>query len=395
MVEPATKRRWTRVAFGDVVRKVSDRVDPETSGLERYVAGEHMDTDNLRISRWGTTGDGYLGPAFHMRFKPGQVLYGSRRTYLRKVAVADFAGITANTTFVLEPEDPNVLLPELLPFIMQTESFHDHSIKQSKGSVNPYINYSDLAWYEFALPPVEEQRRIAEGIAALGTTVETLKAVVDSSTRVALAVVDDSLRATDAVEMRVDQAFEVQIGRQRAPKYATGTQACRYLRAANIKDGRLLLDDVLEMDFTADERRTFRLTTGDVLITEGCGSPEELGATARWSGELSDDVCFQNTLLRLRPRKGVTTAGFAYAWARHAYKSGKFLRVARGSNILHIGSKRLSAMPMKVPQLRAQDDLEEMLVRVEIASSNASQRRSALESARRRILNENLGESSE
>jgi type I restriction enzyme S subunit len=65
------KADWGRVAFGDVVRHVKDRVDPEESGLERYVAGEHMDTDDLRIRRWGTIGDGYLGPAFHMRFKPG------------------------------------------------------------------------------------------------------------------------------------------------------------------------------------------------------------------------------------------------------------------------------------------------------------------------------------
>ena len=124
---------WTRVAFGDIVRQVRDRVDPEESSLERYVAGEHMDTDDLRIRRWGTIGDGYLGPAFHMRFKPGHVLYGSRRTYLRKVAVADFEGITANTTFVLETKDPQVLLPELLPFLMQTESFHAHSIEAVQG----------------------------------------------------------------------------------------------------------------------------------------------------------------------------------------------------------------------------------------------------------------------
>jgi hypothetical protein len=114
MPEAAPEKDWTRVAFGDVVRQVRDRVDPDESGLERYVAGEHMDTDDLRIRRWGQIGDGYLGPAFHMRFKPGHVLYGSRRTYLRKVAVADFEGITANTTFVIESKDPTVLLPELL-----------------------------------------------------------------------------------------------------------------------------------------------------------------------------------------------------------------------------------------------------------------------------------------
>jgi type I restriction enzyme S subunit len=163
MPDVATKKAdWTTVAFGDVVRQVKDKVDPLESGLERYVAGEHMGTDDLRIRRWGEIGADYLGPAFHMRFKPGHVLYGSRRTYLRKVAVADFEGITANTTYVLESKDPDVLLPDLLPFIMQTESFHQHSIRESKGSVNPYVNFSDLAWYEFALPPLEEQRRVAE-----------------------------------------------------------------------------------------------------------------------------------------------------------------------------------------------------------------------------------------
>lgn len=163
----AQKDGWTKVMFGDVVRQVKDKVDPWDSGLERYVAGEHMDTDELKIRRWGSIGDDYLGPAFHMRFKPGQVLYGSRRTYLRKVAVADFEGITANTTFVLESKDPKKLLPELLPFIMQTESFHEHSIRESKGSVNPYVNFTDLIWYEFGLPHIKEQRRLAKLLASI------------------------------------------------------------------------------------------------------------------------------------------------------------------------------------------------------------------------------------
>lgn len=164
------KPGWQQVKFGDVVRQVKDKVDPNTAGLDRYIAGEHMDTDDLRICWWGEIGANYLGPAFHMRFKPGQVLYGSRRTYLRKVAVPDFEGICANTTFVLESKDPKVLLPELLPFIMQTDCFNEHSVKQSKGSVNPYVNFSDLAWFEFALPPLEEQKNFTNLLLNLEST---------------------------------------------------------------------------------------------------------------------------------------------------------------------------------------------------------------------------------
>ncbi len=131
-----------------------------------------MDTDDLRLRRWGEIGSGYLGPAFHMRFKPGQVLYGSRRTYLRKVAVADFDGICANTTFVLESKNPEELLPDLLPFLMQTDAFNDFSVKNSKGSVNPYINFSDLAQFEFALPPSDEQANLVEALAAFEESLE-------------------------------------------------------------------------------------------------------------------------------------------------------------------------------------------------------------------------------
>jgi type I restriction enzyme S subunit len=149
------------VHFGDIVRHVKVDVDAETSGLERYVAGEHMDTDDVQIRRWGVIGTGYLGPAFHRKFAPGQVLYGSRRTYLRKVAVADFEGICANTTFVLESKDSN-FDARLLPFLMLSARFTEHSIRVSKGSVNPYVNFKDIADFQFCLPPFSEQQRIAD-----------------------------------------------------------------------------------------------------------------------------------------------------------------------------------------------------------------------------------------
>jgi len=167
VVDQIGKQGWRRVKFGDVVVQSKEKADPEASGLERYVAGEHMATDDLRIRQWGQVGSGYLGPAFHMRFRPGQVLYGSRRTYLRKVAVAEFDGICANTTFVLESKDTNRLLQQYLPYIMQTTRFHEFSIKHSKGSVNPYINFSDLADYEFDLPPLAEQVQISERLAVV------------------------------------------------------------------------------------------------------------------------------------------------------------------------------------------------------------------------------------
>jgi type I restriction enzyme S subunit len=189
------KAGWRQVRFGDVVRQCKERADPETCGLERYIAGDHMDTDDLRLRRWGDIGSGYLGPAFHMRFKPGQVLYGSRRTYLRKVAVADFEGICANTTFVFEPKNPNELLPGFLPVVMQTDAFNAFSVKSSKGSVNPYINFSDLERFEFALPPIDEQRRLVELVASIAELEEELRAAEHKADQLQRAAMQDLLDA--------------------------------------------------------------------------------------------------------------------------------------------------------------------------------------------------------
>lgn len=156
------KTTWKRVYLGDVATASKEKVDPDSAEIERYIAGEHMDTNDLTIHRWGAVGDGYLGPAFHRRFRPGQVLYGSRRTYLRKVAVAEFNGVTANTTFVIETKNASVLLQEFLPFVMSSEPFHAFAIQESRGSVNPYVNWSDIERYEFDLPPLDEQKQLAD-----------------------------------------------------------------------------------------------------------------------------------------------------------------------------------------------------------------------------------------
>jgi type I restriction enzyme S subunit len=161
------KSAWKRVALGDVAKHVTDRVDAETSGLERFLAGEHIPSNDLAITQWGIIGRDPIGPMFYKRFKPGHVLYVSRRSYLRKTAVPEFEGITGEKTFVLESRDESVLLQQFLPFVLSAEVFHSYAVSNSRGSVNPYINWTELANYEFDLPPLDEQQRLADLLWAL------------------------------------------------------------------------------------------------------------------------------------------------------------------------------------------------------------------------------------
>lgn len=179
---------WDKMKFGDVVRLSKARCqDPLAEGYERYVGLEHLVPGNLRIRNWGNVADGVT---FTSVFKPGQVLFGKRRAYQRKVAVADFAGVCSGDIYVLESKDADVLLPELLPFICQTDAFFAHAVGTSAGSLSPRTNWSSLAGFEFALPPMEEQRRLALLLRAELDLIE--------AKQVALSQVDICLKAARA-----------------------------------------------------------------------------------------------------------------------------------------------------------------------------------------------------
>ena len=113
----------------------------EAAGIERVVGLEHIEPDDLRIRRWGDVAD---GTTFTTLFKPGQVLFGKRRAYQRKVAVADFEGVCSGDIYVLEPANDR-LMPELLPFLCQTDAFFDHAVGTSAGSLSPRTNWTALA----------------------------------------------------------------------------------------------------------------------------------------------------------------------------------------------------------------------------------------------------------
>ncbi|MFE1754540.1 restriction endonuclease subunit S [Streptomyces anandii] len=156
-------------------------------------------------------------------------------------------------------------------------------------------------------------------------------------------------------------AADVVLGRQRAPQHDSGPNMVPYLRAANVKDGVLDLTDVKEMNFAPSEQQTFSLRPGDVLITEGSGSISAVGASAVWRGEINGVVCFQNTLLRLRPRDDRADGRFLEWWARSAFGSGVFASIASGANIYHISAERVRALPIELPPLEEQRRIADFL----------------------------------
>jgi len=159
MSNPSINReKWSVIRFDQMAECLTVRVEPSETTLERYVGLEHLDPETLKISRWGTPSD-VIGEKLH--FWPGDIIFGKRRAYQKKLAVADFEGICSAHAMVLRAR-PEIVLPEFLPFFMQSDMFFERALSISVGSLSPTINWGTLAKQEFPLPPLDEQRRIAE-----------------------------------------------------------------------------------------------------------------------------------------------------------------------------------------------------------------------------------------
>ena len=143
--------------FGEIAESITERIDdPSSSGLDYYVGLEHLDPDALRISRWGSPSD---VEATKLRFYPGDVIYARRRAYQRKLGVADWDGVCSAHALVLRAR-PAVCLPEFLPYLLQSDQFHQRALEISVGSLSPTINWRTLAVQEFILPEQSEQRAV-------------------------------------------------------------------------------------------------------------------------------------------------------------------------------------------------------------------------------------------
>jgi len=150
---------WQKVNFEDMADLVTDRIDdPKESGLKDYIGLDHIDTDNIRIKRFGSTND---VEATKFLCKKGDIIFGKRNAYLRKVAVSDRAAVVSAHSMVLRSKDSKVI-SDFLPCFMQSSIFWKTAQAISEGSMSPTIKWKTLASQEFWIPSLPEQKKISE-----------------------------------------------------------------------------------------------------------------------------------------------------------------------------------------------------------------------------------------
>jgi type I restriction enzyme S subunit len=344
------KSHWKRVAFGDVVRNVNETVrDLEAAGIDRVIAMEHMDPGELKISRWGSTED---GTTFTRRVKPGQTLFGKRRAYQRKVAYAEFDAICSGDIYTFEADETQ-LRGDLLPFLVQSDGFFEHALGTSAGSLSPRTNWRDLKDFEFDLPPLDEQKRIADLLWAIeraaNARIERRIALIDAR-QVWLDRQVAEFVATKTVDFAETWARSPESGYSSAPvdevtgRYvlslsALGPEGYRPGNLKNVPDSQQIRAAVLER--------------GDLLVSRA-NTVDAVGRVGIFS-EDRDDVSFPDTMMRLNLRDDIAPE-FAAAVIGSTHGRVHMRRSAAGSatSMVKINRTSLGRLPFPVVAVREQ-----------------------------------------
>ena len=156
------------VKLGDVAYECRQTWTGSQSGVP-VVGLEHLIPGEIELKDW----DCDIEHTFSKKFIKGQVLLGRRRVYLKKAVVAPCDGICSGDITVIESNGK--ILSELLPYVIQNDRFFDYAMQGSAGSLSPRVKWEHLKNYEFSLPPLDEQKLLADKLWAAYRLKESYK----------------------------------------------------------------------------------------------------------------------------------------------------------------------------------------------------------------------------
>lgn len=375
------------VRFSDMARQVKTKVKPADTDLDRYVGLEHLDPESLHIRRWGVPGD-VTGEKIVVR--KGDIIFGKRRAYQRKVAIADFDCICSAHAMVLQPKE-DVIIKEIFPFFLQSDLFMNRAVRISVGGLSPTINWKDLARQEFPLPPIDEQRRIAKVLWAAEDVIVKNEAFVAELEHCKQLMMRDLFskgiehndgREPKAVGMVPNGWIKVHIGsvsdvkggiqktRDREPK----SNPRRYLTVAHVQRNYIDTGDPRYFEVSDEELGQWRLLRGDVLVIEGNGNRDQVGRTALFRGEIKDCV-HQNHVIRVRPNQDSLISEYLMYFLNSPIGQQCVNKQSMGtSGLFTLSVSRLKKTKVPLPPLFEQRQIAAILSAIDdaIAAAKAS-----------------------
>lgn len=264
------KTHWKKYRFDEMVQNIAERVEPSQTDLDVYVGLEHIDPDCLHLSRHGHPSD---VEGTKLRFYKGDIIFGRRRAYQRKTALATTDGICSAHAMVVRAKE-DVVDPMFLPFLFHSKSFIDMAITISVGGLSPTINWKDIAKQEFLLPPKAEQKRLAELLWAADEMVEKEKMELEKLDLFRQSKLKDIFKSANTHTRLKDLPIEEINGLWKTDD--PDSIEVSVIRSTEFSDyGAICFDKLEPMPVKISQYKTRKLLPSDIIVERSGGGPDQ------------------------------------------------------------------------------------------------------------------------
>lgn len=351
---PAWLKRedWTRLSFGAFADSINERVEPADAAEEIYVGLDDLDSGNLHITRWGKGSD-VIGTK--LRFRKGDIIFGRRRAYQRKLAVAESDGICSAHAMVVRAKTDKIL-PEFLPLLMMSDRFMRRAVEISVGSLSPTINWTTLRNEPFDLPPLDQQERTAELLWAIDRSLVASDAALENAQTFAETRLYDFLyRQGDWPTKTCREVIDAGPKNGYSPPANESGRGLPTLSIGAVRSGRIISQgNVKYANVQPEEVTSFELQKGDVLIVRGNGNRVLCGRAG--IVEAVPDGCFYpDLLIRIRFSPEHLDSEFGVLQWNEPKTHGRLLTKAKSTNgIWKINGKDVQSHTLLVPPIEKQ-----------------------------------------
>lgn len=338
--------RFDEIAINSTAKK-----KPEESDRFCYIGLEHIEPGTFEISHWGADA-APVGEKLIMR--KGDILFGKRRAYQRKVAIAPFDGIFSAHGMVLRPKE-EVICKEYFPFFLSSDQFMDTAIRISVGGLSPTINWKDLQQQEFDLPSLEEQRRLADKLWAAYELKEAYKKMIAATDEMVKAQFIEMFFHDDIMLQKLHEHINITRGVSYKPDdviQSIDSNASIILRANNIDCGDINYEDLVYVKSyrVSDEQL---LSPGDIVMCASNGSKNLVGKAAILHFLPNIRTSFGAFCLGIRCKSTILPEYLSTYFQTSLYRD-KIESLGAGSNIINIKPAQIYDLEIPVPPIENQ-----------------------------------------
>ena len=340
------KYRFEQIAINSTEKKKPVEEDRFT-----YLGLEHLDSGSLKVTRFGSD-VAPIGEKLVMR--KGDVLFGKRRAYQKKVAIAPFDGIFSAHGMVLRP-NVEVIDPDFFPLFISSDYFLDAAIKISVGSLSPTINWRDLKILEFDLPDLETQRKLAAVLWSINDTMESYKKLISATDELVksqfmeqFGLPDNNVKGYPLGRIG-DVVSDVHYG---TSAKASDNGKYVYIRMNNITyEGALDLSDIKRIDVADSEIENYIVRYGDVLFNR-TNSRDLVGKTCVF--DRKNPMIIAGYIIRLR-MNGLVLPEYLSLFMNTRYAKKLLFSMAKGAvGQANINAKELQDISIIIPPIDEQ-----------------------------------------